>query len=190
MLKAQGSGSELWLRLKNPMGIPGYFQMMMPYMMNPDGPQPQPHQPTFEELCDAEVAKTLDNVGPKETEDVTSRPILSSCATALGHWFQDIFSPNKIREHLQLCARPENAAALKPVLINDPIKKIFTKADYNKDKNLCYLCAGISKAASPLALAWSDLLQAQYIAHKDWETRKQMLLLTCQWTQKNPIPLT
>ena len=46
----------------------------------------------------------------------------------------------------------------------------MTKVDHEKEKYMWYICIGIPKAASGFALAWPNLLKAEFIAKQNFAT--------------------
>ena len=82
------------------------------------------------------LTSRLENEGPKEYEDVTTRGTLPSCTTTLAKWFHSLFSSEEVHQQLKNCQQPSNAPALQMVQINPEVKKSMTKVDHEK-RNTC-----------------------------------------------------
>ena len=116
--------------------------------------------------CSAAVGKSLESdFAPPD--DGTAEDILTPCADAIQKWFTRIHSGGEIKEVLKDCLKPKNCDALNNTAeINPEIAKALDKKDEINDHRLKWLCAGIIKAARPLASAWSDMLKLEYKIRK------------------------
>ena len=91
-----------------------------------------------EDKEDDELQKTYNNsiadAIPSDTDDPTGPAINQSLAKALDYWFRDIHSGSEIQEVLKAVKYPENATALKQVVVNDEVKKFMSCQDRIKTK--------------------------------------------------------
>ena len=86
---------------------------------------------------------------PTDADDPMGPPINPSLAKALDHWFHNIHTGGEIQEALKSVKRPENATALKQVVVNDEVKKSMSRQDWIKDQKLKWP-GGVRPLRTPL----------------------------------------
>ena len=96
--------------------------------------------------------------GPQEEPDPTTTPILASLVPQLNKWFQGYVAPSEIKRLQEKVERPSNATCLKPIKINAELYYAIASEGVHQDKALSYVGQALAKAAQPLAIMWSSLV--------------------------------
>ena len=129
------------------------------------------HYSSEEENLEDELQKTYnDSVSdaiPTDSEDPTSPPINESLVKALYLWFWNIHSRSSIQETLKQAKRLVNARTLKPVVINDEVKKSMSQQDWIKDQHMKWLSDAILKGIQPIVTLWAVLIKYQHYIQKN-----------------------
>ena len=143
--------------------LPSHYGYSMPLdLSNPSEPDEEVDS-TEEVQEDAnESLGRLDDDNPNLADPLTD-PILDRAATSLGRWFRSPRPRGEIMDLLKQIERPANCEGLKVVEINDEVKRTMKKPHHDKDKKMKYLATGLCKAAQPLSIAWSQLVEFEFL---------------------------
>ena len=112
-----------------------------------------------EEKPEDKVQKTYNDsvldAMPTDSDDPTGPAINESLVKALDLWFQNIHSGSAIQEALKQVKKPVNATALKPVIVNDEVKKSMCCQDWIEDQCMKWLSDAILKGVQPIIASWA-----------------------------------
>ena len=149
--------------------VHGYpYYLMLPYYMpaiDPNALAPQPNlvPPTPVDAKSQFIKDEVEEDTAPEDMDKQTDPLSSDTEAALQNFFWHIHSGKEIVAKLQECEHPANCDTLKPLQINEEVKCAMDKADKTKDSHMHYICNALTKASQPLAILWSELLNAKFI---------------------------
>ena len=156
--------------------VHGYpYYPMPPYYMpaiDPNAPQPNPVLPPPVDAKSQFIKDEVEEETAPEDMDKQTDPLSSDIAAALQNFFWHIHSGKEIVAKLQECERPSNCDALKPLQINEEVKRAMDKSDKTKDSHMHYICNALAKAGQPLAILWSELLDAKFIIQQEQSLSK------------------
>ena len=127
--------------------------------LEPEEPA-EPERPPEDPLS-ASIAKSLAGEIDEETLDPTTSAIPQVCVDMLDRWFRNINTGSRIQEILKTVERPSNANSLKIVTINEEVRSKMSRKDMLADQKMKWISNAIIKSASPIAIAWSKLLNLQ-----------------------------
>ena len=112
---------------------PYYMPFPMYYPPSADG-DPQPENPIT-----AFIQEKLQTAKPIDPLDKETDPVEEPVAQFLQAYFWNIHPGKDIVAALEECERPSNCDCLRPITINDEVKKAMTKEDRSKDAHMRYI---------------------------------------------------
>ena len=146
-------------------GVQPYFIQLPYFYPQPDlsGDSPVPEENPFADYCKSKHTPSQ----KEDDDDVVCDAIPEAIAQKLEEYFWGINTGKDIAAAQKECKRPANVAALKPLQINEEVKRSMTSADNSKDNTMKFICKAMVKGAQPLASIWATLTEMEYHIQED-----------------------